>query len=412
MDLRIKEDKSWSFSDISHEDTNYASHGYHKYPAKFIPQIVEKTLKEYSNPGETVLDCFGGCGTTLVESKLNERNSIILDINPAAILITTAKRTAINPFLLNNYNQKLFKELSQLKIRKNYFIDAHPRLKYWFKKNQYNQLMEIFLTIKKINNLKIKIFYECCFSDILKKCSIWYSKSIKPMRDYKKHNYNPLQSFIKHLNFMTIHNKEYYERLKEIERVSSLILMRDARDTKLPSNSVDLIITSPPYATSYEYADLHQLTLLWFGFTEDMNKIKRDFIGSVSEGVDDEINGYANNIIKKLSQKDKRLSRNINKYYQDLKLAFLEMCRVLKKGKIAVIIVGDTEYKGVKIKNSKVSVELLGDIGFNIKKIIKRKLSSKTLTPYRDKEGKFTNSENDQKRKIYQYEYIIIARKP
>jgi len=411
MDLIIKEDKSWSFSDVSHKDTNYASHGYHKYPAKFIPQIVEKTLKEYSNPGETVLDCFGGCGTTLVESKLNGRKSIALDISPAAILITKAKKTAINPLLLDNYNQNLFKELSRLKIRKNYFVDAHQRLKYWFKENQYNQLMEIFLIIKKIDNSKIKIFYECCFSDILKKCSIWYSKSIKPMRYSEKPDYNPVQSFVKHLNFMTAHNKEYYHKLENIGRISSRILRRDARNTKLPSNSVDLIITSPPYATSYEYADLHQLTLLWFGFTKDMTKTKKQFIGTISRGVNQEVNEYADEIIRKLSRKDKRLSSNLNKYYSDLKLTFQEMYRVLRPRKIATIIMGDTEYKGVKIKNMKVSVGLLEDVGFKIEKVIKRKLSSKTFTPYRDQTGKFTNSLNSKRKSIYQYEYIIVAKK-
>lgn len=43
----------------------------------------------------------------------------------------------------------------------------------------------------------------------------------------------------------------------------------------------DLIITSPPYVTSYEYADLHQLSSLWLGYTEDYRDLRKGSIGSI-----------------------------------------------------------------------------------------------------------------------------------
>ena len=36
---KIKIDKSWAFVDKTRKDTAYIMHGYHCYPAKFIPQI-------------------------------------------------------------------------------------------------------------------------------------------------------------------------------------------------------------------------------------------------------------------------------------------------------------------------------------------------------------------------------------
>lgn len=411
---QLKEDKEWSFSNLSRKETSYATHGYHKYPAKFIPQIVRKIILEYSNTGETILDCFGGCGTTLVESKLNQRNSIILDVNKVAILIAKAKKNAINPKILDRYNRRVLNKFDKLKIRKDYYSEVHPRLKYWFKKSQYNKLMEIYLILDRIKNSGIKIFYRCCFSNILKNCSIWYSKSIKPMRDLEKMDYDPIESFVKHLNFMTKRNEEYYSLLKDlcIQKVSSKILERDARKTSLGSNSIDLIITSPPYAMSYEYADIHQLTLLWFGFTKDMKETKKRFIGTSSNDsqlvFDESVLAYK--IIKDLSKKDKTLSNQVNKYYSDLNLAYREMYRVLKKNGRACIIIGNTQYKNVKVKNMQVSMEILKNVGFGIEKVIKRKLSSKTFTPYRNSSGKFTNRSKGERR-IYQYEYLIISRK-
>ncbi|MBU1252235.1 MAG: hypothetical protein KJ905_00150 [Nanoarchaeota archaeon] len=214
---------------------------------------------------------------------------------------------------------------------------------------------------------------------------------------------------------MTSQNKEYYRILKDknLKGITSSIREGDARKTGLHSDSIDLIITSPPYAISYEYADLHQLTLLWFKFTENMNSTKQKFIGTASgqEHFSEEITFLAKKIVSKLSKKDKSLAKQISRYYSDLGLVYQEMRRILKKGKRACIILGDTEYKKVKIKNTEVSIELLRNSGFEVEQVIKRKLSSKTFTPYRDQEGKFTNSSHGQKKKIYQWEYIIIAKK-
>jgi len=94
---KTKIDYSWSFSDKTRKDTAYITHGYHRYPAKFIPQIVSRLAEKYTNEGDLIVDPFGGCGTTLVESKVMGRPSVGVDINPVAVLITKAKITPIDP---------------------------------------------------------------------------------------------------------------------------------------------------------------------------------------------------------------------------------------------------------------------------------------------------------------------------
>ena len=42
---RANIDHSWSFSDKTRKDTGYITHGYHRYPAKFIPQIVSRLVE-------------------------------------------------------------------------------------------------------------------------------------------------------------------------------------------------------------------------------------------------------------------------------------------------------------------------------------------------------------------------------
>lgn len=410
-----KEDKSWSFSNLTRRETNYLTHGYHKYPAKFIPQLVSKLIENYSSEGDWILDPFGGCGTTLVESKLNGRNSMGIDINDIAVLISKTKISEISPKKLETNNQKILNKITNLKVQKNYYKLANERLKYWFKKNQFNKLMELYNLLRKVQDKKIKNFYLCCFSNILKNCSIWYSKSIKPMRDPNKLDQDPFLIFKKHLTFMTDKNKEFFNRLNKSCRNKITCIMKkgDARNLSIENNSIDLVITSPPYFTSYEYAELHQLSTLWFGFATDMNEIKDKFIGTAFRK-DININfesKLADKTIKMLSKKDRSLAKHATNYFSDLKLCYEEIYRILKNEGRACIIIGNTEYKEIKVKNMETSLELLEMRGFKLERIIKRRLSSKTFTPFRDENGRFTNSKNNSKKTIYKYEYIVVVRK-
>jgi DNA modification methylase len=144
-----KNDFSWSFSNKTRKDTAYITHGYHRYPAKFIPQIVARLVEKYTNEGDLIVDPFGGCGTTLVEAKVMGRPSIGVDINPVAVLITKAKITPINP-------QKIEKAFISLKAILNTYGDKtiikapeHERIDYWFKPEEKRKLVFNFAEISK-----------------------------------------------------------------------------------------------------------------------------------------------------------------------------------------------------------------------------------------------------------------------
>ncbi len=82
---------------------------------------------------------------------------------------------------------------------------------------------------------------------------------------------------------------------------------------------------------------------------------------------------------------------------------------MLNNNGMAFFVVGDTEYKGVKIENSKHLEQDLIDNGFTNIRMGKRKISNKLLTPYRDNSGKFTSDKTQ--RAVYHEEFIISGRK-
>jgi len=122
------------------------THGYHRYPAKFIPQIVRQLIKNYApNGDEVIFDPFGGCGTTLVEAKLLGRKSVGLDINPIAKLITQVKVTPINPKLVEKYKDAFLNNYENLSKK----IEHHQRISYWFDEKTIKELDDIYFNIKK-----------------------------------------------------------------------------------------------------------------------------------------------------------------------------------------------------------------------------------------------------------------------
>src|ERR671936_946185 len=95
-------DESWSFRLLRRAQTSYLTHDYHKYPAKFIPQLAERLIKENSNSGDLVCDPFMGSGTTILEAIINSRRAYGSDINPVSVLISRAKTTPIEPNYLKD----------------------------------------------------------------------------------------------------------------------------------------------------------------------------------------------------------------------------------------------------------------------------------------------------------------------
>lgn len=413
---KSKIDFSWSFSDKTRKDTTYITHGYHRYPAKFIPQIVSRLADKYTSEGDLIVDPFGGCGTTLVESKVMGRPSVGVDINPVAVLITKAKITSIDPAKIENMFLTLKEKLDSYSENTKVKAPDHERIDYWFKPEEKRTLAFIYAEISKLEDQDIKDFFFCGFSNILKNCSIWLQKSNKPTRDFEKKPSDPIQTFFKQVKMMMKGNARFYELSKEKNylEVQSQVYCTDARTIPVKHNSVSLIVTSPPYVTSYEYADLHQLTALWMEYTNDLSDFRKRFIGSSYHSKKDLVlnSSIAESIRNKLSEKDKKTADEVSTYFNEMNQVFLEMKRILKKGGRTCIVIGNTSLKGVEILNAEVFAEQLQNLGLKIADIIKREIPSKNLPSIRDeKTGRFAGINDKNKVSAYPTEYILVMEK-
>ena len=415
----IKWNKSWNFEDKGEKEL--LMHKIHAYPAKFPYFFLDKAIHYYQKKTKNkkkdikIADIFCGCGTLSLEAKKRGLDFWGCDINPVAALIAEVKSETYEPKKLKKY----YKDIINKYVDKKSLNDAerflkNPRITYWFKKERIKELAKLKYSIeqttpKKGKNAKYRKFFLCAFSNILKPTSQWFTKSIKPQIDHQKNPVRVRDAFLRQYKLMLKASKESigFEKSSKTEIVRKNIIK-----DKIPENFIDLIVSSPPYAISYEYADIHQLSALWLEYVkEDYRELRKGTIGSAYQHEQNishkHLPDFAVDINKKLSAKDATKAKSVAKYFLDIYKAISQAKKMLQKNGMAIFIIGNPKYQGVLVNNLKFFVFSMREAGFQNIRIEKRKISCKNLTPYRDKNGCFTKRSG--LKKVYNYEFIVTG---
>jgi len=389
-------------------------HQIHAYPAKFPAFVTTKAIKYAEENGlnlNTIADIFCGCGTTAFEAKRNNIDYWGCDINPVATMIARTKSRQYQTTRLLRYYKTIISRYRKKEIH-DVYDDALERLIYWYSKKQYNKLFYLKSLIMENTpkNSDYQLFFLCAFSNILKGSSRWLTKSIKPQVDPNK---KPIDAYILFKN-QCIKMFKAIEKLPSFKPSENKIFTKNFLDDSFSFPKTDMIITSPPYVISYEYADLHQLSSLWLDYTDDYRNFRKGTIGSFHHVYDFDkekgaLNVTGNKIVQQLFDKENGKARSVAKYFLDMQKSIKKTYTILNKNGMTLFIIGNTEYKGVKINNARHLSESMFDAGYREVSVSKRKISQKILTPYRDKRGKFTSDSNG--RKVYNEEFIVCGRK-
>lgn len=389
-------------------------HRIHAYPAKFPAFITTKAFEYAQSTGisvGSVADFFCGCGTTAFEAKRNNIEFWGCDINPVATLIAKTKSRKYQRTRLINYFDAILFQFKNAAIA-DVYETANERLKYWYKPVQYNELhhlKEVILLLTPAGS-DYQMFFLCAFSNILKPTSVWLTKSIKPQVDPEKVPAQVAQSFEQQCKFMILANDE----VGELSDAQSEIVTSSVLSPEQEMPTVDMIVTSPPYVTSYEYADLHQLSSLWLNFAEDYRELREGSIGSLHHDYNftqecELLNSTGKNIVSQLMSQHKAKAKSVAKYFLDMQVVATRAHSMLSDRGLAIFVIGNTEYKDVRMDNAKHLSQSLLEAGFTRLLATKRKISNKILTPYRDEFGKFSSDSSG--RKIYSEEFLIVGSK-
>lgn len=254
----VDESAEWDFSEAIDENE---LHSIHPYPAKMIPALAHKAIIDYSKPGDIVLDPFAGCGTVLLESSLLGRKSIGIDTNPVSILISRAKTNLYSKDDINQLHIYLNRFDSIIKEIKP-IIPEYQSIDYWFDPIAIEDLGTIRGSIDCLSG-KARDLAMCIFSSIIVRVSYQDSDTrySRKMYDYEQ------ESAIRLYKSKLEAAIEAVSKTAPLMSYGTSLFFQDGRKiSNICSNSVSLIVTSPPYLNAYDYHKYHRHRIHWIGY--------------------------------------------------------------------------------------------------------------------------------------------------
>jgi hypothetical protein len=339
----------------------------HPFPARMAPEIALERLTRLRK-GSVVLDPMSGSGTVPRQAAEIGHSAIGFDLDPLAVLIG---RVSVRALSANGIDDacdavlRIAQMLDPAEIRLAW-IDDDPETKafveYWFGKAQMRDLRRLAFVLYhsaktpgrnfrpaimdalRVALSRIIVTKERCAS-LARDTSHSRPHRVAASSDY--HVFDGFARSVAQLRTRLPHSRT---------QGRANIRMGDARRVRLEADSVDAVITSPPYLNAIDYMRGHRLALVWLGFRlSELRAIRSNSIGAERApdllGLNDTA---TQRFLGDLSALPNRHKRMIDRYIQDLSGMSKEVARVLRPSGQATFVVGNSCLSGVFIRNSEI----------------------------------------------------------
>lgn len=348
----------WTFNGHS---TRKLTHCYHDYPARMIPQIARKLLENFAKNARLLFDPYCGTGTSLVEANIKGINAIGSDLNPLARMIAKAKTT---PPSLKELDYQI-KNIQSLLLKRNFSLKKappsplFPNLHFWFKPQVIEKLSFLKSYIDCIADNKVKLFFLVAFSETVRESSNTRKNEFKLYRYQKDklyhHNPNVFEIFLSKLQRNREGLKDFISEIKGYHhaitsKICDFNTVLGISSDILKPNSVDIVITSPPYGdsrTTVAYGQYSRLSSEWLGFPKASLVDNHLMGGNKASLLNTELPcASLMNVIYQIKKQDARRAKEVFSFYADLWNSIQNVSAVIKKGGYACYVVGNRKVKG------------------------------------------------------------------
>jgi len=304
-------DEFWTARQRQMHSLHYAV----SYRASFKPELPDYFIRRYSRPGHVIFDPFSGRGTTVLQANILGRIGWGNDINPLCALITYAKT---HPVHLSDIENRLNKICLHMPVN----MDDYARFEPFYHVNTYKELVNLRSFLQE-NRTDVDLFIEMVALSRLHGHSRGFFStytfpqiSVTPKaqeRINKKRGNKPEYRSIKPRILRKAKAILKDGRIDEIRAIGvrNVLTSADARSLQIPKNSVDLIVTSPPFLDKADYL-LDNWLEFWFCQIDPA--------------------GFAPNLVQ---------TPCLETWKDFMREAMREMNRVLKHDGVCVVEVGD-----------------------------------------------------------------------
>jgi len=380
-------DHSWDFSSAN---TKYLTHGVHSYPAMMIPQVARRLIAEHGKNAKQALDPFCGSGSVLLEFKLAGIDCFGVDINPLAVMVSQVKNRPLPPALLQKRWATITQKISEYSLDKYKPLIDFPNLSFWFKPQVIRDLTAIRRAIDIEKNMYVKEFFLVCFSETVRKASNTRGGEFKLYRiaedKLKTHNPEAFKIFSKIVERNIAGMTSLYDFCSQKKTGSVKVIHFDVTEqTKIPAQSIDLVVTSPPYGdsrTTVAYGQFSRLSLQWLDLSEEkVRNLDKRMLGGkpASSCIFNFKSPTLEKIIKAVSKQDDLRAREVLSFYIDFHKAAVEINRLMRPKATICLVVGNRTVKGIKIPTDEIMAEIFEELGYSHRETIVRRIPSKKM---------------------------------
>ena len=382
-------DYSWDFRD---SNTKELTHCFHAYPAMMIPQIARRLLQKYGSSANTLFDPYCGSGTSLVEANVADINAIGTDLNPLARLIAITKTTPIDiqtlDLYLKDFNDYAFNFQFNIQKSVSMVIPQFDNINFWFNENSQKELALIKKYIDNIKQPKIKNFFLTAFSETVRESSLTKKSEFKLVRipEEKRKIFNP-DSFGIMLSKLSRNKVGLLNFIKRKQNGSSSKIynfntVNPIPKDIIPDESIDIVITSPPYGdsrTTVAYGQYSRLANQWMGI-KDASNVDKNLMGGVI--YNSNFIFESENLRKTLEEIDKidsKRSKEVESFFIDYKNSIDNVSKTLKKKGFVCYVVGNRTVKDVNIPTDLITKDFFENNGFKHLETIIRNIPNKRM---------------------------------
>jgi DNA modification methylase len=319
-----------------------------------------------------------GSGTTAVEAALCGRRAMGVDIDPLALRLAGVKTTRFDLAQLRETVERVVAEARrkvsdtaslERKIDKQFDAEERGFIDYWFSRPAQLQLMALLHGIAKVTDEVQRAFLELTFSSVIvtKSGGVSQARDLahsRPHRDEDKPVKNAIDQFAlraqKNLSSLTV--------MRQC-RFRPRIIPGDARSLTLRDQSVDLIVTSPPYANAIDYMRAHKFSLVWLGDSLPMlTELRAQYIGSerLNGTVPKRLPREVELLLDQLQSLDSKKGSILRKYFGEMESVAREMHRVLRAGRCAIMVVGSSTMRGMDVQTHLCLAQIAHQVGFDV----------------------------------------------
>ena len=343
-----------------------------------VPRIPSVFFEAVTLPSEaTVLDPFCGSGTVLLEANVRGHNAVGVDVNPVARLISQVKTTPIKPHDLTGQLAGLLR----VALRSRALPDPQPTLDYWISAPARVGIHRLSNAISQITDGECRAFFVVTLTSIIRQVS-HADPAIPPLVRLREDRaevagirYQKALQRAKSTTISSVYDAFVAAATTNIRRMSELDGLRktlghshiseaspEAAHTSLLPESVDAVITSPPYCGSQKYVRSLKLELLISGCREEeIREIDRRTLGTEAvptrtTPVKDLLIGdsYTDQVIRDVYASNPVRARIVSHYSSYLFALAQECHRVLRPGGHLLITFGRSTIAGIPFKVDRV----------------------------------------------------------